>query len=312
MTLICFFSGSSPPRYMDEAIEHCRARLLSCHDKYMGVARKWLRLAHTHGQSKKREIMLDSGAFSAWAMGAEVTLDEVMRSYGEIINAYDSHYKDIWLINLDKIPGRKGVDPTEEEIQEAFRISDQNYEQLVKEFGDRVLPVFHQGESTSRLYEILAQNENYICVSPRNDLHESLRREWAQYVHQYCKGVGTHGLATTGRGMMQAATWRSVDSATWIQVAGWGQIILDLGDKFQIRHVSEDSSLRRNYKQHLDHLPERAKDHVVQIIEDCGFTYEQAQTDHSARSIINLIQLTSFIDKIVPYDGTIQGGLFDA
>lgn len=167
--------------------------------------------------------MLDCGAYTAWSRGEHITLNEVMRNYYNIVSRYAHFYKRILLVNLDAIPGSKGVDPTPAEIDQAMIESDRNHEKLTKEFGD-VLPVFHQSESRDRLYEVVDQNPSYICVSPRNDLGEKRRVRWAQRVHAEIPGVTTHGLATTGVNMMLATGYFSVDSTTWVRVAGFGNI----------------------------------------------------------------------------------------
>ena len=107
------------------------------------------------GNPYPRCILLDSGAFTAWNKGDEVSVDEVLGKYSRFIEGAGSLFDEIWMINLDKIPGERGRDPTLAELKEAVEVSDRNFEILVKEFGNHVLPVFHQGEATSRLYEVV-------------------------------------------------------------------------------------------------------------------------------------------------------------
>lgn len=183
------------------------------------------------GRPYPKAILLDSGAFTAWNKGEKTTVDDVKRKYSRFMEAAGDMFDEIWMINLDVIPGERGRDPTLAELDEAVRVSDINFEILVKEFGNRILPVFHQGESADRLGECVAQvdgKSNYICVSPRNDLPEGKRIEWSRDSHGLLKAnwphIMTHGLATTGNRMVRTVPWYSGDSAAWVQHGGYGMI----------------------------------------------------------------------------------------
>lgn len=183
------------------------------------------------GKPYPKAILLDSGAFTAWNKGEKTTVDDVKRKYSKFIEQAGDLFEEIWGINLDVIPGERGRDPTQEELDEAVRVSDINYEILTKEFGNIILPVFHQGESPARLEECVAQvdgKHNYICVSPRNDLPEGKRVEWSRDSHALLKSkwphIMTHGLATTGNRMVRTVPWYSGDSAAWVQHGGYGMI----------------------------------------------------------------------------------------
>ena len=184
-----------------------------------------------YGRPYPRAILLDSGAFTAWNKGEKTTVDEVKRRYSRFIELAGDLFDEIWGINLDVIPGERGRDPTPQELDEAVRVSDINYEILTREFGNIILPVFHQGESEERLAECVEQvdgKHNYICVSPRNDLAEGMRVTWSRdahgMLHDKWPHVMTHGLATTGNRMVRNVPWYSGDSAAWVRHGGYGMI----------------------------------------------------------------------------------------
>lgn len=183
------------------------------------------------GRPYPKAILLDSGAFTAWNKGKKTTVDDVKHKYSKFIELAGDLFDEIWGINLDVIPGERGRDPTPEELDEAVRVSDINYEILTKEFGNIILPVYHQGESIERLGECVAQvngKHDYICVSPRNDLPEGKRIEWSRDAHarlnEQWPHIMTHGLATTGNRMVRTVPWYSGDSAAWVQHGGYGMI----------------------------------------------------------------------------------------
>jgi hypothetical protein len=278
-------STSHRPRFIDM----CEARLLSCHGQYLNTAKRWLADAHGHVRAKQRYIMLDSGAFTGWSRGEHITLDEVRRNYSSIVERYAPFYKTIYLINLDVIPGSKGETPTRKQVAAALVESDKNYEILNKEFGDVVLPVFHQGEGEKRLHEVAAQNPNYICVSPRNDLSESQRVPWAQRVHAEIPSLHTHGLAATGVNMMLATGFFSVDSATWVQIAGFGGILVETVEGgMTILKISSDSPDRRFFDGHYDSKPKDVKLQIQNLADSLDLSIADLRTSPGGREWFNL------------------------
>lgn len=308
---LVFFSGSlGSTSHRPRFIDICDARLLSCHGSYLPTAKKWLAEAHNHPQAKQRWIMLDSGAFTAWSKGESVSLKEVMRNYGAIIDRFGPYYHRIVVINLDVIPGSRGVTPTAAQIDEALIQSDRNFEELYRAFGDNVLPVFHQGESRSRLQEVARQNPAYICVSPRNDLNERQRVPWAQRVHAEIPKVPTHGLAATGVEMMLGVDWFSVDSATWVQVAGFGGIMIGTPWGLRVIRVSQESPARRFYGEHYDNVSPDIKRLVENECEKIDVTIPQLRTMPGPREWFNVNQLRAMSQRTA-WDVKPQETLFD-
>ena len=61
--------------------------------------------------------MLDSGAFSAWNKGRPHGIDRVRASYADFLNTAAQlgvGFDEVWLVNLDVIPGRRGVSASSE------------------------------------------------------------------------------------------------------------------------------------------------------------------------------------------------------
>jgi hypothetical protein len=270
-----------------------RYRLASCHGSY-------IRAAHGIAQDLVDwggdfELMLDSGAFTAWSKGHEVTLDHLIPVYADMLAKFEKHATAVWLINLDKIPGSRGRTATVEEMEEAIEISDQNFNALVKEFGPRVLPVFHQNETTERLHQV-ASMADFVCISPRNDVAEKYRVSWSQEVHALIPGKRTHGLAATGKTMMTTVPWWSVDSATWVFVAGNGGIFFD--HSMKVLAMSSKSPSLKDMDEHYQTLSPMRKAHVDTVIASRGFTPEQLAEDHSLRMLWNRIIMMEVYQNI--------------
>jgi hypothetical protein len=324
-----FFSGSSAqcakdeegnritsdndPRLINASEDHYR--LFSCHGNYIKTARQTLeeRIIPA-GYGKRVEIMLDSGAFTAWSKGEEVTLDHLIPIYSEMIEKYEHQVKCIWLINLDKIPGERGRTASPEEMVQAMETGDANFEVLKKHFGDRVLPVYHQNEPVSQLMRMAEENQ-YICVSPRNDLPEGSRVKWSQEVHQLIPGVKTHGLATTGAYMMASVPWGSVDSATWVAIGAYGGIIIENDRQLKILQISEKSGSIKEADAHFNTLSSIEQQFIVSRIENYGFTVKDLQEQHMYRMLFNRIALINYSKRYQCVDtktaGAVQQSLFD-
>lgn len=285
-----------------------RYRLLSCHDSYLKIAHKFSEDLR-NGMEDEFSLLLDSGAFTAWSKGHEVVLDDLIAVYDEMMNANYHRAKNIWLISLDKIPGSPGRTADPAEIAECCRISDVNFEILKRRYGDRVLPVFHQGEPSSRLHEVCDMAE-FICVSPRNDLHESQRVRWSAETHALIPGKMTHGLAATGYQMMHTVPWFSVDSASWIFCATNGAILMN--HRMKVLQMSDQSSSQKTTDQHFKTLPEIAQRAFRNFVESRGFTIEGLVSEFRERLIWNRVILSE-IQYAIPdkIDIPVSDSLFD-
>jgi len=298
-----YFSGMGLSPVHD--IEYCQKlakkipfRLLSCYTDYTKFAHFWANLVTEQTESKTfNTLLLDSGAFTAWNKGVEMQLKDLLPTYAEFMNKYHSECKEIFLINLDKIPGSPGLNPTDEEVEECVRISDENYNILVKEFGNRVIPVFHQGEGEQRLQEIVEMAE-YICVSPRNDIPEKYRVQWSQEVHSKIPAsTKTHGLATTGLKIMKTVPWYSVDSASWMFTASTGSVSVIINGKLVNIGISEKSSNRFQKGTHYDNILTGVQAMIDLRMENNGYTLEELQTNDGARCAFTMEEIQHWVDS---------------
>ncbi len=264
---------------------------MSCHGNYVRYLDVWMKAALEEGNTRQ-EIMLDSGAFTAWSKGEEVKLKHLIRIYRSFIRKYEKNIEAVWLINLDRIPGAKGREPTPQEILDAMDESDRNLEVLQREFGNIVLPVFHQGEPVERLHDVAAQSD-YICISPRNDMPERLRVMWSRQVHGLITNR-THGLATTGVQMATTVPWHSTDSAAWNIRAALGMAFVNFGTRAVSVFISADSPARYERGKHYDSMSKAKQDFLRARIEARGFTVEQLRTEMRARAAFSFLELVEW------------------
>lgn len=287
-------------------------RLLSMHDVFKGNTKTWVAASH-HPKSAMREIMLDSGAFTAFMHGHRVEVDKLIAAYDDTIRKISKSVKHIWLINLDVIAGEPGRVSTAKEITEALEGSDRNFKILRKRFGDRVLPVYHQTEPFARLKEVV-QQAPFIAMGFRQDFAEEHRIRVAEEALQYAhsKGALVHGLATTGYRMLRRAPFDSVDSATWLYAAAMGKIFFlnDTGRDLITIDISTRSPKQRDHRGHYRTLPPEEQALADKRMGEAGVTLAQCESDLSYRTLLNAHQMREWLRIYQRPTITTEKGLF--
>lgn len=183
-------------------------------------ASTWLDTSH--------EIILDSGAFTAWSCGKSVDVE----AYAEWAKSFTSRHSEklskIRYINLDVIPGSKGFSATPEQLELAAKGSMRNAD-ILRSAGIDAIEVFHQDESVELYYKIVERAEGgLIAISPRNDVSTKDRCKWLNWlcsvtVKRYGFNIPpAHGLAVTAESLVFAFPFYSVDSSTWAQCLRFG------------------------------------------------------------------------------------------
>ena len=141
----------------------------------------WLEIA----KDVPGNILIDSGAFSAWNKRVSIDFDKYIEYCKTFIPLVEKQGKIVRVVNLDVIPGKKGtsgdlnrsVKREDKEIIE--NAAKRGYENLLyfKKKGITPIHVFHQGESF-RWLDKMIQETDYIGVSPANDLSMSQKGLW--------------------------------------------------------------------------------------------------------------------------------------
>lgn len=229
-----------------------------------------------HMRANSARVFLDSGAFSAYTLGADLSVAEYceyIQRNTDIIRVEDGS---VMASVLDGIG-----DPLQ-----TYR------NQLEMEArGVRPLPCFHAGED-ERYLEWYIQNYEYITLggmvgSSTKQLMIWLDRMWEKYLTDGSgrPRIKVHGFGITAIPIMQEYPWYSCDSSSWIQSAAFGGIILpghgpiDVSEKSPNRHVAG---------QHVTTLSQIEQDYVIQILENNGFTLERLATIYESRAAWNL------------------------
>lgn len=228
-------------------------------------------------RANKAQIFLDSGAFSAYTLGVNLSVEEYV--------GYIKKNTDILRHDSDGIVMASVLDGIGDPLQ-TYR------NQLEMEYrGFRPLPCFHAGED-ERYLEYYVANYPYITLggmvgSSTQQLMVWLDRVWNKYL---IDGAGrpklkVHGFGITSVPLMERYPWYSCDSSSWIQSAAFGTIVNPLHGPI---NVSEKSPARHDKGQHVSTLTPIEQDYVLRQLELQGFTYDRLSTVYESRAAYNL------------------------
>lgn len=191
-------------------------------------------------KDKDRKLFLDSGAFSMFTQGIEISFEK----YAQFIK----DNQDIIEVasNLDAI----GVGREQENYANHMKL---------KELGAPIQPVHHARDQSDWLQRYLDEGYDYIFLGgmvPENTVY---LRNWLDHVWEkyLCNPDGTarvkvHGFGLTVHELMLRYPWYSVDSTSWVLASRYGKIFMDFADgRFIPVDFSSQSSMQ--YKDNSTH-----------------------------------------------------------
>ena len=251
-----------------------------------------------------KNILMDSGAFSAWSKGMEIDVDE----YVTFCQEHEDNLEHI--VNLDVIPaspGQKHI--TKKMANTAARKGFRNFKKMRKALPpDKVVHVFHQNDDWKWLKKMMHLSD-YIGLSPANDRTTPEKIKWLDDCMEYVtdeKGkplIKFHGFAVTSLKLMGRYPWYSVDSATWTILSGFGKIMMptwrngkwDYSDDFCVCISPKTWS-----PDHYQNLTKMRQKMFEQYIEELGIKwgksrFEQMPEDYSLVKHPDLIKVSPFL-----------------
>lgn len=273
-----YFSGSVQPEVSRYLLERNVHRLFTY--AYPKEIDEYMHLAQQMGVKGCR-IMMDSGAFTAWNIGKPVQLNELMAYNDKALERY-GHEHEFVFISLDVIPGERSRPATPDDVKQAMTQSFENYVKMRDHYGaERVLPVFHSGDTDVKLREDYRALAPYMCLSMDQNMPEKSRLEWAQR-----NAVGDtkyHGLAATGNKMVSFIDWFSVDSSSWVTVGAMGNILWPVEDRFIVLPMSKTSPSIHEAGKHLATLTRDEQLAILNKIRGMGFCDVAMYNSHIER-----------------------------
>lgn len=243
----------------------------------------------------KPHIICDSGAFGAWRMGIHIDLER----YIEFCQRYQDQL--VAVANLDVIPGVFGKIPSMAEVEESAQKGWANLKYMERH-GVNAMPIFHQGESFKWLTRMLEEGYEYIGISPDNGKNVKQKQAWLDQVFTIITDrdglpyVNTHGYAVTSVDLMYRYPFKSVDSATWIQLGAFGGTMVPRGlnGDYTYRkapyvvNISSKGNSTMRQGQHFKNFGPATQRHIIDFFEQQGFSYSQVADTFEARSYLCL------------------------
>jgi len=181
---------------------------------------------------RKRNIFLDSGAYSAMTQNAEINIDNY-------INYIKKTKKSLYVYaNLDVIGNAEA--------------SYKNWEYM-KSKGVDPLPVFHVGSPVEFLKKYIEKSD-YIAIGGVAGTGQTIQvqrdyldRLWSRYLvdsEGYPK-VKVHAFGITSIVLLPRYPWFSADSTSWIQTARFGGVLIPIWkDGKYVHYESKTRKLR--------------------------------------------------------------------
>lgn len=226
------------------------------------------------------KVFLDSGAFSAYTLGATIDL----KGYCEYIKR-----------NMDIIRVEDGTLMASVLDGIGDPLATYRNQLAMEELGVRPLPCFHAGED-ERYLDWYVENYDYITLggmvgSSTQQLIKWLDRIWNDHL---LDGSGrpklkVHGFGVTAVPVMERYPWYSVDSSSWIQSAAFGSIFTA---EYGPISVSSQSPSRHDAGQHYTTFTPIEQEHLRQMIERDGFNYDRLSTVYESRAAYSCLGYT--------------------
>lgn len=259
----------------------------------------------------KVALMFDSGVFSAWSHGEDVSMEE----YIEYLKANKKHL--FSYVTMDSVPDASsttGDFPTREETKRSAAKSYAN-QQAMKEHGLAPIPVFHQGEPFSYLERYIKDGEDYIGISPwKTNITVAAQRAWFDEVYSVLTDqsgkpiVRTHGFGVSSPNHLLRYPFWTVDSTTWVLSAGFGKVFIPhykhgepdySKPPMSIIMSNRETSSKASQKLQFANLGEQMQLHVERYLaEVVGVSISEARNIPEARRRACLIYFNDFCEHL--------------
>lgn len=198
------------------------------------MKRRPLALHPTNGRKPAVDVVIDSGAYSAWNSGNPIDLDE----YCEFLEANANWIGDYVALDV--------INP--ESPEDAAAASFKNY-QIMRKRGLKPIPVFHAKEDVKWLHKYLDAGADYIGLAATSLRNKNFAADrwyelmWCHLVnHNGDPVVKVHAFGEGRLSTLQRFPWYSADSASWLYAAQRaGSILIGDGRMLSFRNDAKSS-----------------------------------------------------------------------
>lgn len=239
-------------------------------------------------KDKKVDLLLDSGAFSAWNQGVHIDIDK----YIDFCLEHEPYLD--YIVNLDVIPASPGIKKiSKSEIERSASEGWKNYEYMLKKGipKEKLIHVFHMNEDYTWLQRMVKEIP-YIGLSPANDRTTPEKQKWLDECMNYVCGangmplVKWHGFGVTSLRLMLRYPWYSVDSTSWVVTGRTGSVYIPRfrddkyiydEDSWKVCVSTRSPSKGEAGQHHIDTFSPRIKQILLDYIHDKGFVLGKSE-----------------------------------
>ena len=308
-----FFLPGSPGSFLrDDAVlitdQRFRFYLLSL--AYLSWPKGWAQVEKMLAAGEVN-LMLDSGAFTAWTKGKELSLSHLVDVYRQVIDQV-TH-----VVALDRLPGRCGELPNAQGFVDAGEFSYQNYMRML-EAGlplSKLVPTFHHGEPLEFLDRLIETGAPLVALSSRKDLDQDSRVAWFHRCSEIAMVDGKarahfHAFGLSIGPILEVFPWFSCDCTSYIRLGVFGRIMFE-NAKGQLRYpyISNEGAALQRFGSHLDCLSKRDQKYVREYIEARGFELEDIRKSAAIRTHFNALVCQEFVLKS-SFNGVVAPAFF--
>lgn len=243
------------------------------------------------------EILIDSGAYSAWSSGKTIDIHEYISFLKEKIRLYESMGIAVTFATLDVIPGKKGqASVSQKEVQDAAAAGFSNLKVFLRHFPkELMLHAFHEGEDWDYFRRYLDMGL-YIGVSPSNDSSLKKKKEWLRAAFAFADSTPfrSHGFGVTAHSLVRCHPWYSVDSLSWRMSSMNGGVLtpkgsISLSDR-TVTSLGEDGFFGGEMQMSKDaKLSPEKKLWLEKYVTAHGYTMEELRSSWFDRGVLSLL-----------------------
>lgn len=237
-----------------------------------------------------KDFFLDSGAFSAFASGIPITVDE----YSVFLEKF--HEQCFCYANLDDIP--KDQSAESKKISAAKTIQNQ---MILEKRGFKPVPVFHSYEPWEYL-EHYMDHYDYICLGGLVadwGIDDFLAEAWGNYLTNSdgTAKLNVHGFGLTTLRHMVSYPFYSVDSQTWLIHCKLGLVAYpprfpdgawDYRTRPTLVGVSLNSGMLKEESKHYQNMTPDRQEGIRQYVAQYGFKIEDLESHPLNRFLVNI------------------------
>lgn len=247
-------------------------------------------------RSIPKTIFLDSGAFSMFTQGIDISLED----YAEYINA-----------NQDWIHVASNIDAIGRGQEQKSYDNQRALEKMMKGPTAKpgyLCPVHHARDDDKWLQRYIAEGYPYIFLGgmvPESTkyLYGWLDHVWDKYLTNKdgTAKIKVHGFGLTTLELIERYPWYSVDSITWVILGRYGFIYIDMPNGMNKKLIiSDQSPAVHGIDKHYDNLSPPVKNAVRQRCEDLGYDVELLRTHYGWRDHFNIAMFGRFQARLNP------------